>query len=242
MPDVSALIAAAGRGSRAGLPYPKTLFEIGGKPILVRIFEQLGAHDGRPTVVVSPSGEEPIRKRLLHEGLDAHLVTQHEPRGMGDAVMRFVDSPAYCAADHVLLIWGDVPFIRTSTIATMVLAHRASDNDFTFVTRVVDHPYTVVARDDCGRVLGVVETREDGDAPPSRGERDVGLFIFRKDAVLDMLARDFPGKWGRSTGEHGFLYIIRHLVESGLKVEALPIADETEIVSLNRLQDLERFV
>ena len=37
MADIRALVAAAGRGTRAGLPYPKTLFPIQGKPILIRI-------------------------------------------------------------------------------------------------------------------------------------------------------------------------------------------------------------
>lgn len=237
-----ALIAAAGRGSRAGLPYPKTLFVIQGKPILVRIFELLRPYDEIPTVVVSPSGEQSIGECLAGEGLEAHLVAQPEPRGMGDAVLQFSQSPAFDDAEHILLIWGDVPFIQADTVEAMVAAHDANGNDFTFVTCTAEKPYTVVSRRPDGGVSHIVETREEGIPPPPQGERDIGLFIFRKTPVMNMLRRELPGKWGKSTGEHGFLYVIDHLVEHELNVEALPIAKDIEVVSLNRLQDVKAFI
>jgi bifunctional UDP-N-acetylglucosamine pyrophosphorylase / glucosamine-1-phosphate N-acetyltransferase len=56
--------------------------------------------------------------------------------------------------------------------------------------------------------------------------------------VLPLLAQRLEGAFGRSTGEHGFLYVVRHLADRGLKVEALPVAQEIDLVSLNRLSDL----
>ena len=64
MAEIRALVAAAGRGTRAGLPYPKTLFPLQGRPILVRILELLALYDKEPTVIVSPDGEAPVRECL----------------------------------------------------------------------------------------------------------------------------------------------------------------------------------
>lgn len=242
MAKIGALIAAAGRGTRAGLPYPKTLYPVQGKPILLRIFEMLQPYDAQPTVIVSPSGVEPITECLGKEEFPAHLVIQSEPKGMGDAVLRFAQSPAYELAEHVLLIWGDVPFVQPDTVSQMVAAHLREDNDFTFVTRRVARPYTVVSRNSEGGVAGVIETREAGGEPPAEGERDIGLFVFRKFPVFEALASDLPGRLGSSTGEHGFLYVIAHLARLGRKVAALPIAEEIELVSLNSLQDLRGFL
>jgi bifunctional UDP-N-acetylglucosamine pyrophosphorylase / glucosamine-1-phosphate N-acetyltransferase len=236
--ETRALIAAAGRGSRAGLPYPKTLYPVQGKPILLRICEMLLPYDAQPTIIVGPSGEGPIGECLDNAGYAAHLVRQPEPKGMGEAVLRFAYSPAFAAAEHVLLIWGDVPFVQPQTVAALVDAHHAKGNDFTFVSRLVRSPYTIVSRNETGEVTGVVETREAGLTPPSEGERDIGLFIFRKDPMFETLREDLPGKWGRGTGEHGFLYAIGHLARKGCKIAALPIAKEIETVSLNSLQDL----
>ena len=242
MADLCALIAAAGRGTRAGLPYPKTLFAIQGKPILVRIAELLVPYDSQPTVIVSPDGEAPIRQCFERYSMASHLVVQPEARGMGDAVLRLEQSPAFADSEHVLLIWGDVPFIQPETVAQVVETHRAQGNDFTFPTRMVDSAYTVVSRDAAGQVIRVIETREEGVGQPQAGERDIGLFVFRKTVVLDMLRRELAGKWGKSTGEHGFLYIIGHLAARGHKVVALPVATELDLVSLNSMKDLDAYL
>lgn len=242
MAEIRALVAAAGRGSRTGLPYPKTLFAIQGQPIVVRIAELLAPYDRHPTIVVSPEGQAPIRDCLKDAGVAAHLVVQPQPLGMGDAVVQFERSPAFSAARHVLLAWGDIPFIQPPTLARLVQAHLAQRNDFTFATRRVDSAYTVVSRDAAGQVSGVLETRAQGITEPQPGERDMGLFIFRKAVVFDALRQELAGKWGAASGEHGFLYLIGHLAARGLRVAALPIATELDLVSLNTLKDVHAYV
>ena len=99
-----------------------------------------------------------------------------------------------------------------------------------------------MSRDTLGHVTGVVETRAQGISVPEAGERDIGLFIFRKAVVLDTLREDLSNKWSKSTGEHGFLYIIEHLAARGFRIEALPVATELELVSLNNLKDVDAYV
>jgi bifunctional UDP-N-acetylglucosamine pyrophosphorylase/glucosamine-1-phosphate N-acetyltransferase len=238
MPEMRALIAAAGTGSRAGLPYPKTLHPVLGKPILVRLIDTLRAVDPAPTVIVSPSGRAEVESCLAEYGLAASLIEQPAPTGMGDAVLRFRDAPAFEAADHVLLVWGDIPLLEPATVEALVAAHLANGNDFTFATRFVERAYTIVERDADGQVTALVETREAG-LDPARGERDIGLFVFRRDPVFALLDRKLPGATGRATGEHGFLYLVRHLAARGFRIEALPVATERDLISLNRLADLD---
>jgi hypothetical protein len=106
----------------------------------------------------------------------------------------------------------------------------------------VDSAYTVVSRNLSGHVTGAIETREEGIDRPQAGERDIGLFVFRKNLVLDMLREDLAGKRGKSTGEHGFLYIIGHLAARGCKVVALPVATELDLVSLNSMKDIDAYL
>ena len=242
MSGIVGLVAAAGRGTRSGLPYPKTLYPLQGRPILSHIAELISQWTDGLVVVASPDGETAIRQCLVEAGIAAEVTIQAEPRGMGDAVLCGETACSLAGAENVLLIWGDVPFIQASTVKAVVAAHRVHGNDFTFATALVDSAYTIVARDPAGHVIGVVETREENDANPMPGERDIGLFLFRKDLVLKALREDLPGKHGKSTGEHGFLYVIRHLAARGLKVEALPIASELDLVSLNSLDDVTAFL
>ena len=164
---------------------------------------------------------------------------QDSPRGMGDAVLT---GAADCDAENLLLAWGDIPFFQPATVAAMVAAHHAHANDFTFATAKVDSAYTMVSRGDSGDVIGVVESREAGIAEPGPGERDIGLFLFRRAPMLAKLREELPGKYGTATGEHGFLYGIGHLAAAGLKVEAVPVASELDLVSLNSLGDLKGYI
>ena len=239
MDDFRVLIPAAGLGTRAGLPYPKTLYPVDGTPILHRLLAILGIYDTTPTVIVSPQGEPLIRDSLRQARLEAHLVIQPEPLGMGDAVLRFECSPVASEATHVLLAWGDLACLQANTVSCMATSHIKCGNDFTFVTRIVDDAYTVVKRDHAGRVLCVSETREQGVTDPRPGEREIGLFAFNKELVFETLKSSLPGKFGSRSGEHGFLYAIEHLARRGAKVDALPIATELDLVSLNSLSDLK---
>jgi len=242
MGEISVLIAAAGLGSRAGLPYPKTLFPIKGKPILVRLAELLAPYDAEPTVIVSEGGKEQIKQCLLKNNIQAQLVIQSVPRGMGDAVLCIHNSEEFANSEHVLLVWGDIPFIKQETVETMINHHLEQDSDFTFASRVVDEAYTVVVRDKSGNVTHLIETREEGMTDLRPGERDMGLFIFRRSLTLQTLREELPNKWSKSTGEHGFLYIIEHLVSKGLQVEALPIAQKIELVSFNNMEDVSPYL
>lgn len=235
---IKVLIPAAGKGTRSGLHYPKCLYEIRGRPILVRICHTLAPIDKNPTVIVSPKAQSMISECLKRYGLLCYLVKQPSPKGMGDAVLRFIKSPAYLSADEILLVWGDIPFIQPQTVSKLLVNHRKHKNHFTLVTKEVDSAYTIVKRDERRCVQGVWESRELGIEKPRAGERDIGLFCFNKKLVLDLLQEDLPDKYGRLTGEHGFLYVIHHLCKRGYKVEALPVATDLDLVSLNSLSDL----
>lgn len=239
--DLRVLIAAAGTGSRAGLPYPKTLHPVLGKPILLRQLELFSAIDPRPVVIVSPTGAAPIAAALAGQNLDAELIVQAEPTGMGDAILAFREAERAESTEHLVIVWGDLPLLQQATVEAVCERHFAQDNDFTFATRVVDEAYTRVERDAAGAVTSLIETRETGEEP-GPGERDIGLFVVRTRPVFDLLAQRLPGASGKKTHEHGFLYIVAHLANRGLKVEALPVATELDLVSLNHLSDLDVLV
>lgn len=241
MAKTCALIAAAGRGTRAGLPYPKTLFEVQGKPILIRVAEALLPHADSLVVIASPEGAEPIRQALADAGIAAEMVIQDEPRGMGHAVLTSAASKRVAEAEHILLAWGDIPFFQPETVSAMVAAHLDHASDFTLASALTSAAYTIVSRDNSSKVTGIAETREAG-IDPAAGERDIGLFMFRREQVLDVLAQDLAGKFGKETGEHGFLYAIGHLAASGYLVNAVPVATKLDLVSLNRMGDLQGYI
>ena len=208
------LIAAAGKGSRANLPYPKTLYKINGKEILARILDNLEDIDKNPTIVVSPNGEKHIKDFLNRKSRKANIVIQEYPKGMGDAVLSFEKSSFSSSCKNILLIWGDIPFIRKVTIQKLIRNHFANNNTFTFISSDTDKAYTRVLRNKRDDVIDIIETREE-NIPIKKGERDIGVFIFRKDEVFNLLKLDLPRKYSLKSKEHGFLYVVNHLAKKG---------------------------
>ena len=234
---INVLIAAAGKGSRANLPYPKTLFKIEGKEILARILENLDEFDEKPTIIVSPGGKKHIKNFLLTNNRNANIVIQENPKGMGDAVLNFEKSPSAEFSKDILLIWGDIPFIRKLTVKKMIQRHFENNNAFTFVTADTDKAYTIVKRNERDEIIDILETKEE-NLPIKNGERDIGLFIFKKDIIFQFLKLELTKKYSSTSKEHGFLYIINHLVENEFKVEGIKIANKKELISLNKISDL----
>lgn len=241
MNKYSVLIAAAGNGKRSGLSYPKTLYPVKGKPILIHLMNLFSTYTNSTSIVVSPNGKNQIQECLKESNFDAHLLTQLLPRGMGDAVLKFADSPDFYNSSNIILAWGDIPFIQPDTLSQMLYVHENHQNDFTFPTRFVESAYTYVIRDKNQKLVDVIETRELGIDEPRPGERDMGLFVFKKDLVIKQLQCDSDSKFGKASKEHGFLYIIKEIILQGARVEAIPIATEKDLISLNYIKDVKDF-
>tara|TARA_B100000886_G_C20386446_1_gene476276 strand:+ start:73 stop:801 length:729 start_codon:yes stop_codon:yes gene_type:complete len=235
---INVLIPAAGRGSRSGLNYPKTLYKVDGKEILLYILDLIKEIDRKPTLIVSPDGSEIIRNFLIKNNRNAELILQEKALGMGNAILQYKYSESYQLAEDIILIWGDIPFIRKKTLSKLIKEHFSSRNDFTLITKNVDKAYTIIERNSKNEITNIKETREEGSSPIN-GERDIGLFIFKKRTVFEILEEELPQKYGLKTNEHGFLYIIKHLSKRGYKIEGLPIASEKELRSLNYISDLD---
>jgi bifunctional UDP-N-acetylglucosamine pyrophosphorylase/glucosamine-1-phosphate N-acetyltransferase len=236
---ISTVIAAAGRGSRSGVPYPKCLHEVNGKVILASLMESLPDKSDQITIIASPSGRMEIEDFLIEFNLSARIVVQEEPRGMGNAILQLqkIDKSLQ---PEIFLAWGDLPFISKDTVTKLINFHFNNRNDFSFVTFFTDKAYTEVSRDTFGNIISVIETREikDKSNKIKAGERDIGIFLFKKDLILKYLSLDLENSIGAVTQEHGFLYLIEHLVNDNFKVGSIETNNTQESISFNSLQDI----
>jgi len=234
--NICGLIPCAGKGSRSGLDYPKTLYVIDRKPILNHITDLLLNFTNNLSIIINPTQKKIFDKNIKKLKKNINVLFQKKPLGMGNAI---ISSEKYIIQfDHVLLIWGDVPFIKYKTVKKLIKTHLENKNDFTFVTTFTKNPYTYIKRDSNNNLLSVVETRET-NFKLDYAERDIGLFLFKPEIILKYLKMNLKNKMGRKTKEHGFLYIIEHLIKKNHKIEALNIANESETRTLNKISDLK---
>jgi len=182
----TALIMAAGEGTRMRSSLPKVLHPVCGRAMIAwPILAARSAGVGRVAVIVSPN-------RDLGEHLpeDVETVVQPQSDGTGGAVRAAIEIVR--ESSEVLVLSGDVPLISMEVIADLLNAHRSSGASATVMTAILEEPgaYGRVVRDGDGAVEKIVEAKAAGDATEAElriKEINSGTYVFRGESLASAL-------------------------------------------------------
>jgi molybdenum cofactor cytidylyltransferase len=127
MPNVAALILAAGESSRFG--QPKQLAQFGGKTLLRRIVDEAKTADCAPVLVVTGSGKEKVAAELSR--VDARVVENANwQSGIGSSIhtgMRALELEQN--VDAVVLLVCDQPQVDREVIRALVALWKRSGKE-----------------------------------------------------------------------------------------------------------------
>jgi bifunctional UDP-N-acetylglucosamine pyrophosphorylase/glucosamine-1-phosphate N-acetyltransferase len=233
---LKAVILAAGQGERAGVGYPKILQPLGDKKIIEYVVEN-ALHFVAPSdlyVVVGYQRE----KVQEHLGAAYNYVVQEEALGTGHAVLQVYPLLNEYGGD-LLILYGDTPLFRTSSIRGLINRHRLKEATLTLFSAVVDKslPYGRIIRDGAGRIVGIIEEADASPEIKSIRELNVGAYVVRASALfpaLEQLDRD------NIQGEYLLTDSVRHLIRLGHGVESYQTCDEDETLGINTPHDLRQ--
>ncbi|WCO68415.1 NTP transferase domain-containing protein [Iamia majanohamensis] len=234
---LSAVVLAAGEGTRMRSERPKPLHLLCGRPMVRYVLDALGDCDVDRVVVVVGHGAERVTKKLQADDSDYLLdfVEQHAQLGTGDAtsvgLTAFPDVDDADDAD-VLVLPGDTPLLRPATIRALVDHHRSSDVACTVLTARFADPsgYGRVVRGRDGRVARIVEHR---DATPEQREIDeinTSIYCFRRSVLAPALRRLQPVN---DQGEYYLTDVVEVLSDAGYGVSAVTAEDTDETHGVN---------
>ena len=247
----TAIIPAAGRGSRLGFDQPKILFPVAGRPILDWLLEFLLPVSSRVVLVLSPDGRGPVEKALKDTWKTAwqqgrfQIAVQPAPTGMGDAVAIGLEN---VETENTAIVWGDQAGLRPESVRACFAAHQTSaDAAVTFLTVWREQFYIHFGRDEAGRITSLLQARE-GDTMPAKGESDTGFFCFRTVTLKSLLSDlrhspDLAG--GKGTGEFNFLPAILLAAKRGLTILTPQVVSMEETMGVNSREDalqLEKYL
>ena len=212
MSALTAVVLAAGLGTRMKSSLPKVLHPIAGRP-LVHYAVRAALEVGVARVIVVTSGQLEIARGLAQEfGDRVSCVTQDPPRGTGDAARIGLEQ---VTSERVLISCGDAPLVRASELSRLVLAlDQSGARELSFLTCLLDDPFGY------GRVLRnadeeVTEIREQRDlkTPADHAVREVnsGVYAGQTEAVRRALAEVQPSN---SQGEYYLTDIVALLARS----------------------------
>jgi bifunctional UDP-N-acetylglucosamine pyrophosphorylase/glucosamine-1-phosphate N-acetyltransferase len=187
MTQIAAIILAAGKGTRMKSDLHKVLHPIAGRPMLMHLMDAVDALNPAKKVVVVGSGKEQLEAALAGS---AELTVQEPQHGTGHAVQMAEAALADFDGD-VLILYGDVPFVPTSTMQLMI--DRLHEDDDPAVIVLGFEPEDtqsygrIVTQND--RIEWMVEHKDANEAQRKTKLCNSGLMAVKSRDLFPLLAR-----------------------------------------------------
>lgn len=231
----TAVILAAGKGTRMRSGRPKVLHEAAGRPLLGWVVAAARAAGCRRILVVVGHGQDSVREAFAGQD-DLVWVEQTEQRGTGHALAQ-TRRHLETATGRLLVLSGDVPLVTAETLRRLLDATASAWGAMAVAT--VDDPGRlgrVVARggDRLGRIV------EHADAgPEERALRSInaGIYALRTPDIfvdLDALSTD------NAQGELYLTDAVTAAAGDGRGIALVELASPSEALGVNDRRDLAR--
>ena len=237
--SATAVILAAGQGTRMKSGHPKVLHQILGRPMIAYLIDALKSIGITDILVVLGYQSEKVMAALATEEVEGlRFVIQEPLLGTGHAVQVAMPSVPP-ATDTVMVLCGDVPLISAASIEALYRLHMQAGAKVTVQT--VELPdgghYGRVVRDAGGRVLDVLQTKDAADRPDILAIREINTGAYCFDAAsLRQLLPEL--KVSPVTGEIYLTDMIHLARHHGGTVEALLDPDWPALLGINSRQEL----
>jgi len=225
--EIRAAVLAAGQGTRMKSSLPKVLHPILGKPLVWYSLDAAHQATGTKPVLVIGHGAEKVREAI---GDAAEFALQEEQLGTGHAV-RQAETLLKGQSDYVVVTYGDMPALKTSTLQQMIQTQINHRGPMTMLTVVVEDPrgFGRVVRDQDGGVRAIVEEAQATPEVLQIKELNAGVYCFKADWLWQALPR-IPLS---PKGEYYLTDLAGLAVADGLSIRAVQAEDLEETIGIN---------
>lgn len=242
---ISAIVLAAGQGTRMKSSVPKVLQTLLGQPMLSYPLQMCLDAGASSLVVVVGENRDQVKEALSNFFPAAvmkkiQFAVQDKPLGTAHAVEAGLKKLSSFRGD-ILIANGDLPLMTTHSVASLIEKHQQTNATLSFVTAVLEEPgdYGRVRREYGGDVSGVVEAADATDEQKMIREVNVGAYLVDSGFLRRKLQKM------DSKNEQGEFYLpdlIEMALTESLKVETLVLSDTDEGLGANTQAELSTAV
>jgi len=239
---LTVVVLAAGLGTRMKSNRAKVLHQVGGRPLIAHVLRNIAAVDPDRIIVVTghqrseveAAATEAISDIFPKEGLS--FAEQKEQKGTGHAVMAALDL-LKSANGITVVVYGDVPRARSSTLKRLIDEHSSNQNAATMITAVPNDPtgYGRVIRSDSGDFNRIVEQKDCTADELEIQEINTGFYCFDTAALVkavSSLTND------NAQGEYYLTDVPALILQDGGRVGIMRYADAEELLGINTRAEL----
>ena len=237
MKKIRAIVPAAGKGTRLQKisgDLPKAMFEVGKRPMLEYVLDNISFIDKKDTYIVVGYGKEKI---MDHFGDSYCYVEQKQQLGTGHAVMECAD--AFEDFDgSVLITFGDMPLFRREEMKAMCQQHMDHGADCTLMTSENStlKLWARVVRDEQGDFSKIVEGKDCTPEQAAIRELFSGVMVFDSRSLFKIL----PEMGCANVQKEYYVTEVPELmVKHGMKVETYFTSDGEDLRGINTPEDFE---
>ena len=227
---ISAIVLAAGMGTRMKSGLVKVMHPLVGSPMIVwAVDAALQAGVERCVLVV---GHQQEKVRACFEGRgEVSYAVQAEQLGTGHAVRCAMPGLDPDAAT-VLILCGDTPLLTADSLRGMLQSHSESGACVTVMTATFSEPfgYGRIVKGDPGEIVAITEEKD--ASPEERRIREVnaGVYCVERAFLEQAVARLNNGN---AQGEYYLTDVVRQAAAKGLKCRSYQVTDQVEIMGVN---------
>jgi len=234
MPEtkITALVLAAGKGTRMHSPRPKVLQTLLREPMLRYVYRALDPLFADILAVIGHGAEE---VETAFPGRP--FVVQAEQLGTGHAVQTAWAAVKSTGATHCLVINGDTPLVTPEALVR--LSDAAGNSDLSFMTITPKSPagFGRVVRDEDRRIAAIVEAKDYDIAVHGHatGEVNAGIYLLKVNTVGPLLDRL---ENANASGEFYVTDLVSLAVAEGLEVTGVQCGDDLSLMGINSPREL----
>ena len=224
-----AIILAAGKGTRMDSDLPKVLHLVAGKPMVQWVVEAVQRAGASRVILVIGHGADIVKSELSES--ECEYVIQEPQRGTGHAVLVCKDVLADFEG-NIVILGGDGPLLRSSTICDMVALQESTDAAATLATSIIPDPtgYGRIVRDSQDRFEAIVEHKNATTEQLEINEVYPSYAVFESKSLWSCLDALEPNAM---TNEYYLTEVPQMLMKQGLTVEVVNSVAPEDILSIN---------
>jgi len=225
--SATALILAAGEGTRMKSETPKVAHAVLGVP-MVRLVVEAARAAGCERVVAVTGHKADLVEQIIP---DVACARQDQQLGTGHAVMCAREALGDVDGSLVVLS-GDTPLMTSETIAGLVAMRESSGSAVTVLTTHLPDPsgYGRIVRDRDGEVERIVEEKDCTPEERRIDEVNTGTYCFDAGVLFAHLDRLTTSN---AQGEYYLTDMIAVFKDEGLTVSAMATDDPLETLGVN---------
>ncbi len=231
---IDAIILAAGKGKRMQSASPKVLQKVAGKALLQHVLEaSLELKNCQPHIVVGDQGS--LVKASVSAPKNSKWSKQAKQLGTGHAAKQALKGLR--AGSVALILYGDVPLVKSSTMHHLVRAAGKSSLALLSFEQQSPKGYGRIIRSSRGKVLGIVEEKDATKEQKRITEVNSGIMAIASNK-LEQLLQGLKNK--NAAKEYYLTDIVSLANENKIPVKAVKLDSKEEVLGANNLEELNQ--